>query len=504
MLLCGLIILAQLGLIAYLIYASSLEGMDHINPYYILLIVYLISIIFSIYIMCKDEKAEYKLPWIITILILPIFGIAIYIIFGHINIRKKDIRRLNSIYEEANKPLNSNISTIIDDNNFQYVSQFNYLNSYEYFVVNSKNNITYYSMGDDFVETFLNDLRSAKEFILLEYYIIARGKLFNQILDILKEKVKQGVDVKVIYDDFGSLLDVEAYFYKSLNKLGIECVAFNKFKPFLSSIYNNRDHRKMTVIDGKIGYTGGLNLADEYVNYISKFGTWKDGVIRIEGECVNAITVAILTMFNFSNLKKKIDYSKYIKPIDENIPNQGLTCLYFSGPKQIYQDNISKNVYLNLINSARYTIDISTPYLVIDNEMLNAMYNAIKRGVKISILIPKKPDKKSIYALTKYNAYKLYKKGAKIYTYSKGFNHAKLIVVDSIIGSCGTVNFDYRSFIHNFEDGVLMYDSKAVIDIKKDLDSCFTEENIMSEKQLKTNAFKSLLISLLSIFSPFF
>lgn len=496
--LISLIILLQVACIGYLIYAFNE------NSVYYLVIVYLITALFTVIVMVKDVIPEYKLPWIMTFLFIPGLGVVIYLLFGRIKLRKKDRKKFETIEEWKRNVTKSNLDIqSIEDVKVKQI--FHYLNDYTKLGAYQNTKIKYFSMGEDFLPSYLEDLKKAEKYIFLEYFIVSRGKGFDQILDILVDKVASGVEVKMMYDDFGSMFYVKYSFDKKMRQKGIDCKAFNRFRPFLSYIFNNRDHRKITIIDGKVAYTGGLNLSDEYFNYIEKFGKWKDNAIRLEGQAVNNLNAMFIEMFDGEKKDVYRDFNKYINnDFEKDEEQKGLCFPYPEAPNPVYEDKIAKNVYLHLINNAKKTINIMTPYFIVDYEILDSLLNACKKGIQVNVLIPNIPDKKIIYDLTCQTCQKLFTAGANIYKYTPGFVHSKMILVDDEIAVVGTINFDYRSLIHNFEDAVLMYKVDAIEDIKNDFESTFAISYKMEKADFKVNIIKKFAVSIISIFSPLF
>ena len=496
-----ILILAQFGLILYLLFGF------HPNMLYYFIVCYILAAIFSVLILIKDEIPEYKFPWLLTILLVPGFGFALYCLFGRTKVRRRDRKRFKEINNLNKQYIKSNVD-LNEIEDVQTRQIFYYLNNYIKLGVYKNTSIKYFPMGEDFLPSYIEDLKNAKKYIFIEYYILCHGKGFDQILDVLVEKIAQGVEVRMMYDDFGSILYVKTNFARKMCEKGINCKAFNRYIPILSVMMHNRDHRKITVIDGKIGYTGGLNLSDEYFNFYSKFGTWKDNAVRIEGEAVNNLTGAFLTMFNPKKEDIEKDYSKYIINYENNHDiyekTEGICCPYIEAPNPIYIDKIAKNVYLHLINTAKYKINISTPYFVTDSELTNAIINACKRGVEVNVLIPGIPDKMTVYILTKNTCRKIAKAGGNIYQYTPGFNHTKTILTDDQLAVVGTINFDYRSLAHNYENAVLLYKNECVKDIQKDFESTFNISHKMSKDELKIGPVKQFFISIYSIFSPLF
>lgn len=499
--LVSLLILAQLGLIIYFIYWGF-----NFNSVFVWIFLYIISTIICLYIIQKDEMPEFKLPWIVTVLLLPGFGVVLYFLFGHLSVSHK--------YRKSFKDFNDKIHNIllskkenaelknIDLEAYQLLS---YVENVARTPFYSNSIVKYFKIGEDFLPVFLDELRKATKYIYLEYYIISNGKAWNSILQILKEKVKQGIEVRVIYDDIGSMLGVKYGYPKYLESLGIKAMAFNRYRPIISSVYNNRDHRKITIIDGEVGFTGGINLSDEYFNMVKVFGVWKDNAIMIKGEGVKSLLGMFLMMWASNSKYPKDDLNSYFSKKTQVIESEGYIQPYADGPKPLYKEKVSRNVYLNMINNSKKYLYISTPYLVCDYSLTEALINAKKRGVDVRILLPGIPDKKIIYNLSKLQAHKLFKEGVKIYSYLPGFNHAKTFVSDDKYACCGTINLDYRSLVHNFECGTLIVlNNDCIKNIKEDFLEMFNQSKLMGEKEFKTNIVLKVILSFISIFSPLF
>ena len=332
----------------------------------------------------------------------------------------------------------------------------------------------------------------------MQYFIIHEGKFWNEILDILKQKVKEGVDVRVVYDDMGCIVTLPSKYYETLKKEGIKACSFNRFIPILTAKLNNRDHRKITIIDGKVAFTGGINLADEYINEIVRFGHWKDNGILIKGAAVWNFVVIFLSLWDSINNKNE-NYNDF-KPLNFNVKGQGFVQPYDDTP--LDDERVGQTIYLNLINKAKKYIYITTPYLIIDDELENALCVAAKSGIDVRIITPGIPDKKIINEVTKAYYNNLIENNVKIYEYSKGFIHAKTFLVDDEIATIGTVNLDYRSLYLHFECGVLMYGTECIEDIKKDLKEVLSISKQILISDTKVGLFTSLKRAILRLFAP--
>ncbi|MBR6779067.1 MAG: cardiolipin synthase [Clostridia bacterium] len=449
----------------------------------------------------SDMTIEGQLVWVILFLSFPLFGIMIYFLFvrrheppkhkKYFKVAKQKIIECTKRTEQEVKDLKSETG--------EYFGQFEYIYKTTGMKTYKNTEVKYLHNGDIFLAELLNSLEKATRYIFMEYFIIERGEMWNKILNVLKKKVKQGVEVRLMYDDLGSINKLPNNYAKKLNQMGIKCVKFNSFLPIISAVHNNRDHRKITIVDGKVGFVSGLNIADEYVNIVQKYGYWKDTAVRIKGDAVKNLLYMFLPLYNVQAQIEE-DYNKYLPNEVVTINANGYVCPYGDGPKYFIKDYVSLNVYLNMINQAKNYIWITTPYLIIDNKLLNALCTAAKRGVDVRIITPHTPDKKFIFWLTRSTYKPLKEAGVKIYEYEKGFIHAKQVICDDKIGIVGTINFDYRSLLHHYECGVLMYNVPALKAIKKDFEHMFTISIDM--KDYKQNPCARLLCAIAKIFTP--
>ena len=443
---------------------------------------------------------EGKLIWVILFLMFPLFGIVIYRMF----VWNKAPRRHRRYYEQVkNKVKEINKKGAVENSELKeklgkYYGQFEYIYKTTNLKTYENSKVQFINTGENFYKELLEELKNAKSYIFMEYFIIERGKMWDSILNILKRKVKEGVEVRVMYDDFGTIYKLPNNYPKRLKKFGIKCVKFNSFIPIMSALHNNRDHRKITVIDGRVGFVSGLNIADEYINEVQKFGYWKDTGVKITGEAVKSLLMMFLQLYNVQTQQNEAYqlYLKDIKPVKSN----GFVCPYGDGPRYFYEDYVAENVYLNMINQAEKYIWITTPYLIIDSKLTNALCSAAKRGVDVRIITPRVPDKKIIFRITRSSYKKLQESGVKIFEYEKGFVHSKQVLCDDQLAIVGTINFDYRSLLHHYECGVLMYNVDCLKDIKRDFDYMFTISRNM--KDFKVSAFNRLLSAVLKAFTP--
>ena len=484
----GLTLQIFLSLFTYLYFG---EKITFIN------IIYQIFSFFIVLWLIKNSKNySYVLPWIIIILLFPIVGSLLYLIIGYNKRTSKVLKSILASEKNVKKYLikDKNIKYQIKDN-----SRIKYITDYANYPVTTNNDVEYYPLGELAFVEILKELNKAKKFIFFEYFIVAPGKMWDSILEILKEKVKQGVEVRVMYDDLGCVGTLEPSYWKKLEGFGIKCVVFNKLSPLSGIIMNNRDHRKILVIDGKVAFSGGINIADEYINEFVRFGHWKDNGIKVSGDAVWNYTVMFLTMWNAFD-KKDNDFYKYKYQFKKNNENKGYIIPYGSTP--LDNEIVGKNVYLNIINQANHYIYICTPYLIIDTDMINALILAAKRGVDVKIVIPGIPDKKIVYFLSKSYAEPLIKEGVKVYKYTPGFVHSKVFVADDTIATVGTINLDYRSLYLHFECGMYLENVKCICEIKKDMLDTINKSHELTKKEVKTSLLKSIFQALLRLIAP--
>lgn len=468
----------------------------------------IISLFVVFYLVNRPINPSYKLAWCITILMIPIFGGLFYLTLSVNNTRYKFRRSIRNAVIESKKHLTQDESVLdtIESISKHAVPQARYIYNLAKYPVYQNTSVKYFSSGEDMYVSFLEELRKAKHFIFMEYFIIHDGIFWNSVLEILKEKVQEGVEVKIIYDDMGSIQTLPPYYYEELRKHGIECYCFNPFSPTLSLRLNNRDHRKITVIDGHTSFTGGINLADEYINQRQKLnGYWKDTGIMLKGEATWNFTVMFLQLWQHTS-QQAVDFEKYhIDPCD--FPDEsrqkpdGFIQPYADNP--MFSEIVAEHVYLNMIHRATKYIYITTPYLIIDNEMLTALTLAAQSGVDVRIITPGVPDKKPVFMMTRSFYEPLTKAGVKIYEYTPGFIHSKMMVADDNYAVVGSINLDYRSLYLHFECAAFLYHCKEINCIKTDILATISEsQEITYESCLQLNKPYRLLQSILRLYAP--
>ena len=462
-----------------------------------------INILVLLFLISKDENPSYKLIWIVVILGVPMIGGVLYVLFGN----KRASRRLEmKISEEHEQYLpmmqpNNEIANAININNRRAAGITNYLQNKCSFPVWENTHSTYYPIGEEMYAAMLEELRKAETFIFMEYFIIEPGVMWNGISSILQEKVAQGVDVRVMYDDLGCISTLPKEYADTLRSQGIKCIAFNPVMPFLNLAMNNRDHRKITVIDGNVAFTGGINLADEYINKKVKHGHWKDTGVKIEGAAVWNFTEMFLEVWNaFSDDSKSIEDYKPEPGFLSTLPSDGYVLPFSDSPAD--NEAISQNVYLDILNKANDYVYIFTPYLIIDSEMLNALCMASKRGVDVRLITPGIPDKKLIFRVTRANYEPLISAGVRIFEYSPGFTHAKSFVSDDEIAVVGTINLDFRSLYLHYECGLVLIKTESIVQLKEDFSGTLSKCVEVKANDLKQSFFWHLFDAVIRVFSP--
>ena len=434
----------------------------------IYIVIYVIMLGIIVYIINDDSDPNMKMLWVILLLLVPAFGTLMYLYFrfqpaSHslkkklkkINIKSErylaqDKRMLGELYLQ-----NKNIASLA---NFVYES--NDLPIYR------NTEVTYFRSGEEKYKALIEKLEEAQDFIFMEYFIIGRGKVWDSILRILEKKVQQGVEVRVMYDGLCSFSKLDIGYYKKLQKKGIKAKPFAPARPFITTNQNNRDHRKILIVDGKVAFTGGINLADEYMNIVEHFGYWKDTAVMVEGDAAKSFTLLFLKMWNVSENTIQ-NFDRYLNvDIPPVYSDSGYVMAYADNPFNHYQ--VGHSVYLDIINNSTRYCHIITPYLVLDNITMNALKFAAKRGVDVKIIMPGIPDKKYAYCLARTYYKELIRWGVDIYEFAPGFTHAKVFVADDEVATVGTYNLDYRSLYLHFENGCFIYKSKCIQDIEKD------------------------------------
>ena len=460
----------------------------------------IISVLVVLHIVRQDVNPAYKIPWIILCLVFPIWGGTFYLLFGRIHFTRREKRRSQEI-QQSYLTATQNRPDLLQQISPALRPQAQYLYARADAPVYTNTQVTFFPLGENMWEEMLTQLRQAKRFIFLEYFIVAPGKMWDAVLEILTEKAQAGLDVRVLYDDIGCLGRVPSHYARTLEALGIACTIFNPFTNPLPSRLNNRDHRKLCIIDGNVGFTGGINLADEYINYHSPLGHWKDTAVMLSGEGVWSMTAMFLSMWDFERQVRE-DFSLFL-------PTKRQSAVGFVQPfsdSPVDHEHVGEIVYQNIVCRAQHYVYLATPYLIIDNETIAALTHAAKSGVDVRIITPGIPDKKVVYLLTRSYYDVLLQAGVKIYEYTPGFLHAKQAVSDDRCAMVGTINMDYRSFCHHYECGVWMCDTPAVAEIKADYLRTLEQCRCITLEDCRRHwwARIPLVLPILRLFSPLF
>ena len=475
--------------------------MSQIAPLVWVSLVFLVSVATVIAIVNRSMSPESKVTWLIVTFV-PVFGPLLYLMFGERRLSKKELKQLqelNSIafHENNGRQLHLQLQET-DKSAYGIINALLHMDSNA--EVYDQTDSQFFASGEEMWQQMLKDLKRAEKFIFLEYYIVEEGLMWDSMLEILEEKAAQGVEVKMLYDDIGCMVTLPGDYTVYLRSKGIDAHKFNKVIPRMTVAYNNRDHRKILVIDGQISYTGGINLADEYINHIERFGHWKDSGIRIDGPATQAFTRLFLMNW-YINRGEISDFDQYHLE-NQTRSGSGLCIPYGSGPKPIYQMKVGKIVYQNLINQAEDFVYITTPYLIIDYDLTEDIKNAAMRGVDVRIVTPHIPDKKLIQLVTRGAYPDLLSAGVRIFEYTPGFIHSKQMIVDDRFAAVGTINLDYRSLVHHYENAVLLYETPSIAAIRKDFEEIFEVSQEIFSDTINPTWYQMMIKEITQLFAP--
>ena len=434
-----------------------------------------LSIIMTLVVVVRDLNPAYKIGWMLLFMFLPLYGGIFYVLFGNRRLNKRlrtRLEQLNIVYQKGVE--GGAYSDLLP---MQALTRYsNTLSRQAQYIVNitgypvwSNTEVEYFSSGEACFVDLLKELEKAKSFIFMEFFIVAEGELWQSIYEVLKRKQRMGVRVCLMFDDVGSLFTLPPHFDAELRSQGLEVVAFNPLRAHLNSRLNSRNHRKVVVIDGNIGYTGGINIADEYANRLLRFGHWKDTAVKLKGDAVWSLSQMFLQLWAFSTGKSE-NFAAHRPTITAH--TDGFVQPFSDNP--LDDDNVAENAYIQIISMAKRYVWITTPYLILDNEMITALKIAAQSGVDVRIITPHMPDKKYVFAVTRSYYRPLLAAGVKIYEYTPGFLHAKMFVSDDRVAIIGTINMDYRSFYLHFENGVIFYGSSVIRKVFDDVQNTLT------------------------------
>ncbi len=461
----------------------------------------ILSFLFVLYLITKQEEGTYKILWLLVILPFPILGAALYLFFGNKRTTKplrKKLEAAGSFWAESDDP--DGALEALSAENGRMAQTFRYVQNMTGFPTHYNRDAVYYSLGDDLFPRMLEELKSAERFIFVEYFIVENGLMWDSMVEIMSQKAAKGVDVRVMYDDLGSISTYSGENAAKLRKKGIHCIPFNPLI-FVKGTLNYRDHRKMLIIDGRVAFSGGVNLADEYINHIEKHGHWKDIGFRLTGEAVQNYTRMFIEFWNaFSNapISEKLFQTPPKLPAPEK--QDGFVLSYYDSP--LRPQAASNELYIDLLSQAKDHAWFFTPYLMPGEALLDAFVRAANRGVDVQIIMPGIPDKKLVFRMSNSFYPVLLNAGVKIFEYTPGFVHAKGCIIDGVAGTVGTVNLDYRSLFLHFENNSLFYKASLLNDLKADFIATREKCREITLESLDMGFWKWIVNGILRIFAP--
>lgn len=471
----------QIGLIAMFIVGVSN------NTRFYLLASYLISAIFIVIEVNRHEESAFKITWIMLVAVVPVFGWFFYL-YTHTGIISGSIQKAHRRAKEMLKEYKCDDKALIRemDEDGCDTSLVKYLSNAGESSVFKNSDVEYFGLGDDMFISILRELERAEKFIFMEFFIInQKSYMWQRVEDILIKKAREGVDVRLMYDGMGCIGIFPEAHKKVLERQGIKCQVFAPIQPLLSTYQNNRDHRKILVIDGRCAFSGGINFADEYINKIVRFGHWKDTGIKVIGEGVSGFTELFLTMWCTTSRNYEDDIPKLMDASKEYSCGEAKGYIVPFGDSPLDEKLVGRNAYVDILNSSKEYVDIMTPYFVIDDAIFDAMEYATARGVRVRLVLPGIPDKKIPYCLARSYYKELNAIGVEVYEYTPGFVHAKVTVGDGNRAIVGTVNYDYRSLYLHYECGLYMLDVPEIADIDFDFIETLSECKRMTELEYK-------------------
>lgn len=465
-------------------------------------IIEVLALVLVFAIINTRDNPSYKLAWIVFIIAFPFVGGVLFFLWGNGKMRPVFKKKFSKERKSNRKHLVQDLSVAValHEHDIYHSRQSQFLYRESGYPVYTDTSVEYLSPGEKFLPRMLEELENAEKYIFIEYFILAEGKMWNAIHEVLRRKVKSGVEVRIIFDDFGSISRQTRHFIKRLRNEGIKVVAFNKLRVSVDLFLNNRDHRKICVVDGYVSMTGGLNIADEYINVTHPHGYWMDCAVIMKGPATTSFAVAFCEMWSCIS-RERLDPQNYIV---DNFPKyKGFVQPYVENPLDTLH-YAGEGIYRQILGTAKDYVYITSPYLILDNTMMTSLKSAAKAGVDVRIITPKKKDKWYVHPVTQFNYQELLEAGVRIFEYTPGFMHSKLFVSDDAIATCGTINMDYRSYYFHFECGVWMCGVDAVDDIKQHfLDLQSKSQEIILSKWAKRSVGKRLKQAILNVFAPF-
>lgn len=445
----------------------------------------ILGAIVVVYIINQRGNPAFNLTWVLLILIFPVFGCLLYVyVKSEIGSRYVG-KRLGKLKLDTYRYMEQK-QEILDDLRLSKPADANLSHYMKYqlgFPTYRNTRAVFFSCGEEKFPALVEELKKAKKFIFLEYFIIVDGYMWQTILDVLKEKAGEGVEVRLMYDGMNSISRLPYNYPKQLKKYGIKCKVFSPVRPILSTTQNNRDHRKICVVDGEVAFTGGINLGDEYINRVERFGYWKDTAVMLKGDAVQSFTMLFLQMWNVTEMKQE-QFGNYLTPTSEELHRElGFMIPYGDSPFD--NEDVGEAVYTHILNHAKKYVHIMTPYLILDSGMLENLTRAAKSGIEVCIIMPHIPDKWYAFAVAKTYYRELIEAGVQIYEFTPGFVHAKIFVSDDEAATVGTINLDYRSLYLHFECGVYIYNNLVVRDIERDFQKTLKQCQRITMTELK-------------------
>ena len=495
----GIIILLILLQFGFLIAGYTyLQG----KMYFIDSVVKVGAVILVIYLTNNRSNPAFKMVWMTIMLVAPVFGVLLYIFVEfQVGVRWLNAR-LEHMHETTKKHWTQDeaVQEQLKEEDSEVASLAHYVCEYGGFPAYENTGV---SCGEDKIEELIRQLEKAEKFIFMEYFIVAKGYVWDRVLEVLKRKAAEGVEVRFMYDGTCTVSLLPPNYPKKLEQEGIACRVFSPIRPALSTHQNNRDHRKIVVIDGKVAFTGGINLADEYVNRKIRFGHWKDTAIMLEGDAVRSFTLMFLEMWNVAKSEKVEEFDPYLDVIYEREKHSGEGFVIPYGDSPIDGEHVGKMVYMDILNTSKRYVHIMTPYLILDNEMMTALKFAAKRGVEVIIIMPHVPDKWYAFVLAKTYYNELLDAGVQIYEYTPGFVHAKVFTSDDRKAVVGTINMDYRSLYLHFECAAFLYENSEIPAVENDFQETLKKcQKITQEDYKKQKSFDKIAGRILRVFAP--
>ena len=455
-----------------------------------------------IYIISCGVNPSYKIAWIVLILAFPVAGLTIYLLFGGNKISSYEHRKMQSIEAVTMQQLQQEEEPLweLAAARTPAFNHARYLLSASGYPIYDDADATYFPSGESCYAAMLEELQKAEHYIFIEFFIIAQGKMWDPILQILREKAAAGVDVRVVYDDFGCITRLPMQYAKKLREMGIRAHAFNPYVPILSARLNNRDHRKLMIIDGRAAFTGGVNLADEYINELERFGRWKDCGILVRGKAVWSMTVMFLSLWGYVDRCEE-DVSRFHVACAEKQGGTGFLQPFADSP--LDNEDVGATMLQSVISSAQERMWIMTPYLILDERLRKSLEFAAQRGIEVVLMLPHIPDKKIVFMIARSYYPELLRAGIKIYEFTPGFLHSKMFVSDDCVATVGSVNLDFRSLFLHFENGVLLYDHEIAAAAEEDFQQTLAKsERIYLKTYGAFPLYKRAFGRLMRVFGP--